>query len=89
MYHITNDNLYVIPTAEVPITNIFNNTKFQINELPIKCTAYSPCFRREAGSYGKRSERIKRLHQFDKVEIVQICEPQESYNTLDLMVFHT
>ncbi len=88
MYHITNDNLYVIPTAEVPITNIFNNTKFQINELPIKCTAYSPCFRREAGSYGKEVRGLNRLHQFDKVEIVQICEPQESYNTLDLMVSH-
>ncbi|MAQ31253.1 MAG: serine--tRNA ligase [Flavobacteriales bacterium] len=88
MYHITNDDLYVIPTAEVPITNIFNNTKFQLHELPIKCTAYSPCFRREAGSYGKEVRGLNRLHQFDKVEIVQICEPQESYNTLNLMVSH-
>jgi len=88
MYHIQNDNLYVIPTAEVPITNIFNNTKVKLSDLPIKCTAYSPCFRREAGSYGKEVRGLNRLHQFDKVEIVQICEPEQSYTTLDLMVQH-
>ena len=88
MYHIKEDNLYVIPTAEVPITNIFNNAKFSLEELPIKCTAYSPCFRREAGSYGKDVRGLNRLHQFDKVEIVQICEPSKSYETLELMVKH-
>ena len=88
MYHIKEDNLYVIPTAEVPITNIFNNAKFTREELPVKCTAYSPCFRREAGSYGKDVRGLNRLHQFDKVEIVQICEPSKSYETLDSMVEH-
>ena len=88
MYHIQEDNLYVIPTAEVPITNIFNNAKFNLEELPIKCTAYSPCFRREAGSYGKDVRGLNRLHQFDKVEIVQICEPAKSYEALDIMVKH-
>ena len=88
MYHIKEDNLYVIPTAEVPITNIFNNSKFSLEELPIKCTAYSPCFRREAGSYGKDVRGLNRLHQFDKVEIVQICEPSKSYETLESMVKH-
>ena len=88
MYHIQNDDLYVIPTAEVPITNIFKNSKFKENELPIKCTAYSPCFRREAGSYGKEVRGLNRLHQFDKVEIVQICTQNKSYETLNLMVEH-
>tara|TARA_Y100001968_G_C19435746_1_gene759534 strand:- start:1602 stop:2870 length:1269 start_codon:yes stop_codon:yes gene_type:complete len=88
MYHIQNDNLYVIPTAEVPITNIFNNTRLKSSELPIKCTAYSPCFRREAGSYGKEVRGLNRLHQFDKVEIVQICESDKSYKILDAMVEH-
>ena len=88
MYHITNDNLYVIPTAEVPITNIFSNSRFHEYELPIKCTAYSPCFRREAGSYGKDVRGLNRLHQFDKVEIVQICHPNQSYQILDAMVKH-
>ena len=88
MYHIENDHLYVIPTAEVPITNMFRNTRFQVSELPIKCTAYSPCFRREAGSYGKEVRGLNRLHQFDKVEIVQICHPDKSYETLDIMVKH-
>jgi seryl-tRNA synthetase len=88
MYHIQNDDLYVIPTAEVPITNIFSNSKFKEEELPIKCTAYSPCFRREAGSYGKEVRGLNRLHQFDKVEIVQICTQKNSYNTLDNMVEH-
>ncbi len=88
MYHVTDDNLYAIPTAEVPITNIFRNSKFKTDELPIKCTAYSPCFRREAGSYGKEVRGLNRLHQFDKVEIVQICHPDQSYKILDEMVQH-
>tara|TARA_B100000700_G_scaffold330049_2_gene454351 strand:+ start:380 stop:1648 length:1269 start_codon:yes stop_codon:yes gene_type:complete len=88
MYHVEEDDLYVIPTAEVPITNIFNNTKLKLSDLPIKCTAYSPCFRREAGSYGKEVRGLNRLHQFDKVEIVQICEPHQSYKILDSMVSH-
>lgn len=88
MYHIESDNLYVIPTAEVPITNIFSDTKLESSDLPVKCTAYSPCFRREAGSYGKEVRGLNRLHQFDKVEIVQICHPTESYKLLKLMVEH-
>ena len=88
MYHMVNDNLYAIPTAEVPITNMFNNKRLKPEELPIKCTAYSPCFRREAGSYGKEVRGLNRLHQFDKVEIVQICKPSESYQILDQMVQH-
>jgi len=88
MYHINDDNLYIIPTAEVPITNIFAKKRFQSTDLPIKCTAYSPCFRREAGSYGKEVRGLNRLHQFDKVEIVQICNPKDSYKILDEMVTH-
>ena len=88
MYHIQDDNLYAIPTAEVPITNMFSNSKFNSSDLPIKCTAYSPCFRREAGSYGKEVRGLNRLHQFDKVEIVEICHPEESYTALDRMVQH-
>tara|TARA_S200000501_G_C20841198_1_gene751632 strand:+ start:274 stop:1545 length:1272 start_codon:yes stop_codon:yes gene_type:complete len=88
MYHIVNDNLYAIPTAEIPITNMFSNHKFKADDLPIKCTAYSPCFRREAGSYGKEVRGLNRLHQFDKVEIVEICQPEESYQILDKMVEH-
>ena len=88
MYHIKEDNLYAIPTAEVPITNMFRNTHLKEEDLPIKCTAYSPCFRREAGSYGKEVRGLNRLHQFDKVEIVQICPPEKSYKILDEMVDH-
>jgi len=88
MYHIQEDNLYVIPTSEIPITNIFSNTKFKSSDLPIKSTAYSPCFRREAGSYGKEVRGLNRLHQFDKVEIVEICHPKESYQALNKMVQH-
>ena len=88
MYHIKDDSLFVIPTSEIPITNIFNDVKFKQNDLPIKCTAYSPCFRREAGSYGKEVRGLNRLHQFDKVEIVQICEPEKSYDVLNEMVEH-
>ena len=88
MYHITSDDLYVIPTAEVPITNIFKNTRLKDSDLPLKCTAYSPCFRREAGSYGKDVRGLNRLHQFDKVEIVQIATQIQSYTILESMVEH-
>jgi len=86
MYHATEDNLYLIPTAEVPLTNIFRDVI--VKEFPIMCTAYTPCFRREAGSYGKEVRGLNRLHQFDKVEIVQVQLPEKSYATLDLMVSH-
>ena len=86
MYHINKDDLFLIPTAEVPITNIFRNKI--VKNLPIKCTAYTPCFRREAGSYGKNVRGLNRLHQFDKVEIVQIQYPEKSYETLHEMVNH-
>ena len=86
MYHVSDDDLYLIPTAEVPVTNFFRDIIVQ--GFPIKCTAYTPCFRREAGSYGKDVRGLNRLHQFDKVEIVQIQHPQKSYETLDNMVNH-
>ena len=86
MYHVAEDNLYLIPTAEVPVTNFFRD--IIVKEFPIKCTAYTPCFRREAGSYGKEVRGLNRLHQFDKVEIVQIQHPEKSYETLDKMVNH-
>ena len=86
MYHVTNDNLYLIPTSEVPVTNFFRDVI--VRDFPIKCTAYTPCFRREAGSYGKDVRGLNRLHQFDKVEIVQIQHPEKSYETLDAMVSH-
>ena len=86
MYYINDDDLYLIPTAEVPITNLFRDTI--IKDFPIKCTSYTPCFRREAGSYGKDVRGLNRLHQFDKVEIVQVDHPNNSYNTLDVMVDH-
>jgi seryl-tRNA synthetase len=88
MYHVGEDNLYLIPTAEVPVTNIFRDVIVKENEFPIKYTAYTPCFRREAGSYGKDVRGLNRLHQFDKVEIVQVSKPSESYKTLDIMVEH-
>jgi len=88
MYHATEDNLYLIPTAEVPVTNIFRNVIVKKEDLPLKCTAYTPCFRREAGSYGKDVRGLNRLHQFDKVEIVQIQHPDDSYKALDVMVKH-
>ncbi len=88
MYHVTEDNLYLIPTAEVPVTNIFRDQILKESDFPIKYTAYTPCFRREAGSYGKDVRGLNRLHQFDKVEIVQIQNPEKSYNTLDEMVKH-
>ena len=88
MYHIENDKLYLIPTAEVPLTNIFRDKLLELNELPIKLTAYSPCFRREAGSYGKNVRGLNRLHQFDKVEIVRIEEPKNAISALNGMVNH-
>ncbi len=88
MYHVPSDNLYLIPTSEVPITNLFRDTILQEDELPVKCTAYSVCFRREAGSYGKDVRGLNRLHQFDKVEIVQVTKPELSYKALDEMVTH-
>ncbi len=88
MYHVTEDNLFLIPTAEVPVTNIYRDTITPEQELPIKMTAYSPCFRREAGSYGKDVRGLNRVHQFDKVEIVQIAHPAKSYEMLEEMVVH-
>jgi seryl-tRNA synthetase len=88
MYHVESDNFYLIPTAEVPVTNIFRDIIIDESEFPIKKTAYTPCFRREAGSYGKDVRGLNRLHQFDKVEIVQIQHPNESYKTLNEMVEH-
>lgn len=88
MYHVPLDNLYLIPTAEVPLTNFFRDTILDEKELPVKCVAYSSCFRREAGSYGKDVRGLNRLHQFDKVEIVQIAHPDNSYQVLDDMVSH-
>ncbi len=88
MYHATADNLYLVPTAEVPVTNIFRDVILDEKELPVKMTAYTPCFRREAGSYGKDVRGLNRLHQFDKVEIVQLALPEKSYEALDAMVAH-
>jgi seryl-tRNA synthetase len=86
MYHVTADNLYLIPTAEVPITNIFRDVIVNPLDFPIKYVGYTPCFRREAGSYGKDVKGLNRLHQFDKVEIVQVQHPDHSYDTLQEMV---
>lgn len=88
MYHATLDNFYLIPTAEVPVTNIFRDVVLNESEFPIKYTAYTPCFRREAGSYGKDVRGLNRLHQFDKVEIVVIENPERSYEQLENMVKH-
>lgn len=88
MYHATLDNLYLIPTAEVPITNLYRDEIVKEAALPIKMTAYTPCFRREAGSYGKDVRGLNRLHQFDKVELVQLAHPQKSYDVLEDMVAH-
>lgn len=88
MYHITEDGFYMIPTAEVPVTNIYRDTILTETQLPIKMTAYSPCFRREAGSYGKDVRGLNRVHQFDKVEIVQLAHPDSSYHNLEQMVEH-
>jgi seryl-tRNA synthetase len=88
MYHVTEDNFYLIPTAEVPLTNLYRDIILKENELPIKMTAYTPCFRREAGSYGKDVRGLNRVHQFDKVEIVQLVYPDKSYDVLEEMVLH-
>ena len=88
MYHDATDNLYLIPTAEVPVTNLFRDVLLTENEFPILTTAYTPCFRREAGSYGAHVRGLNRLHQFDKVEIVRIEHPEKSYEALDGMVEH-
>jgi seryl-tRNA synthetase len=88
MYHATADNFYLIPTAEVPVTNIYRDEILKESDLPVKMTAYTPCFRREAGSYGKDVRGLNRLHQFDKVEIVQLVNPENSYEVLEDMVIH-
>ena len=88
MYHATADNFYLVPTAEVPVTNIFRDVILGNNEFPVKMTAYTPCFRREAGSYGKDVRGLNRLHQFDKVEIVRVEKPEDSYAALDEMIAH-
>lgn len=88
MYHVTADDLYLIPTAEVPVTNLYRDVILQESELPVCNTGYTPCFRREAGSYGAHVRGLNRLHQFDKVEIVRIEHPEKSYEALDGMVEH-
>lgn len=88
MYHVTEDDFYLIPTAEVPVTNIYRDEILKDADLPVKMTAYTPCFRREAGSYGKDVRGLNRLHQFDKVEIVQLVHPSKSYEALEEMVEH-
>ncbi|HEU0065292.1 MAG TPA: serine--tRNA ligase [Flavisolibacter sp.] len=88
MYYVTEDKLYLIPTAEVPVTNIYRDEIIKETELPVRMTAYTPCFRREAGSYGKDVRGLNRLHQFDKVEIVQLVHPAKSYDALEEMVTH-
>lgn len=88
MYHATADNFYLVPTAEVPVTNIYRDVILGNNDFPVKMTAYTPCFRREAGSYGKDVRGLNRLHQFDKVEIVRIEKPENSYAALDEMIAH-
>jgi seryl-tRNA synthetase len=88
MYYVNEDKFYLIPTAEVPVTNIYRDEIVKENDLPIKMTAYTPCFRREAGSYGKDVRGLNRLHQFDKVEIVQLVHPEKSYDVLEEMVNH-
>jgi seryl-tRNA synthetase len=88
MYHATEDDFYLIPTAEVPVTNVFRDTILKETDLPIMMTAYSPCFRREAGSFGKEVRGLNRVHQFEKVEIIQIVHPEKSETVLDEMVAH-
>lgn len=88
MYYMPADDLYLIPTSEVPVTNVYRDTIVAESELPIKMTAYSPCFRREAGSYGKDVRGLNRVHQFDKVEIVQLVRPEQSYDVQEEMVTH-
>ena len=88
MYHATDDDFYLIPTAEVPVTNVYRDTILKDTDLPIKMTAYSPCFRREAGSFGKEVRGLNRVHQFEKVEIIQIVHPDKSDDILNEMVSH-
>ena len=88
MYHMPADGLYLIPTAEVPVTNIYRDVILKESDLPVRMTAHSPCFRREAGSFGKEVRGLNRVHQFDKVEIVEIVHPDHSYEVLDAMVAH-
>lgn len=88
MYHMTADNLYLIPTAEVPVTNIYRDVILKPGDLPVRMTAHSPCFRREAGSFGKEVRGLNRVHQFDKVEIVELVHPDTSYEVLERMVLH-
>jgi seryl-tRNA synthetase len=88
MYFVTEDKFYLIPTAEVPVTNIYRDEILKEADLPIKMTAYTPCFRREAGSYGKDVRGLNRVHQFDKVEVVQLVHPDKSYDVLEEMVNH-
>jgi seryl-tRNA synthetase len=88
MYHAQLDNFYLIPTAEVPVTNIYRDVILNKSDFPVKLTAYTPCFRREAGSYGKDVRGLNRLHQFDKVEIVELSLPENSYEALERMVAH-
>jgi seryl-tRNA synthetase len=88
MYHITEDKLYLIPTAEVPVTNVYSNEIIREEDMPVKMTAYTPCFRREAGSFGADVRGLNRVHQFDKVEIIQLVHPQNSYEVLEEMVNH-
>ena len=88
MYHVTEDKLYLIPTAEVPVTNIYSGEIIKDAEIPVKMTAYTPCFRREAGSFGSDVRGLNRVHQFDKVEIIQLVHPQKSYEVLEEMVNH-
>ena len=88
MYHVVADGLYLIPTAEVPVTNIYANEIVKDNEIPVKLTAYTPCFRREAGSFGSDVRGLNRVHQFDKVEIIQLAHPNVSYDVLEEMVNH-
>lgn len=88
MYHATVDNFYLVPTAEVPVTNIYRDVILQQSDFPVKMTAYTPCWRREAGSYGKDVRGLNRLHQFDKVEIVRLEKPEDSYKALDEMISH-
>lgn len=88
MYHVTEDGFFLIPTAEVPVTNIYRDVILKEEEFPIKMTAYSPCFRREAGSFGKDVRGLNRVHQFEKVEIIQIVQPEKSYAVLEEMAAH-
>lgn len=88
MYFVERDNLYLIPTAEVPVTNLYRDEILDVSQLPVKLTGYTPCFRREAGSYGADVRGLNRVHQFDKVEIVELAHPEHSYQALERMLEH-